>query len=123
MLTSTFEQNGVTFTFKNTMRGTIRSLRMRGRFAPDDAPDHDLLGDFCYVMAYLDAVDGNEGWKPVDETATNKQFEAAYTGFSETVDLEGFYDLVRAVNRMRRREDPVEKPDSDLTEDEQNDPN
>jgi hypothetical protein len=122
-ITTTFEQDDVTYTFKNTMRNAIRFLRMKARFAPEDAPDYELLSDFCWLMAYLDTVDGAEGWKPVDETATEKQFEAAYLGFSETVDLDAFYETVRAVNQMKRRDDPVEKPDSALTAEEKNDPN
>lgn len=119
---TTVEESEVTLTFKNTMRNDIRSRQMAAKFAGDQHVDANVRSDFCWFVSRISTVAGAD-WSPVTETATEKQFDQCYYAFSELVDEDGFYDCVRAVNSFKTRTDPEEKPDEQLTQEEQADPN
>lgn len=120
----TIDGSHVTVTLKNTMRQDVRHNVMAHKFASqDDHPaDWNIRSDFCWFISRVVDVDGTD-WQPVDETATDDEFDACYHAFTDLVTDDGFYGCVRAVNAMKRRTDPIEKPDAALTDEEQSDPN
>jgi hypothetical protein len=118
----TVDGRAVTLVFQNTMLGDVR-VRLFNRYADEkDWPDFNIRSDFAWVLAYLVAVRGVEFAIPPAH-ADLEVFNAAYYAFVGLTDEDSFYGAVRAVNALKTRTDPLEKPDALLTPEEQADPN
>jgi hypothetical protein len=120
----TVDGRRVTLIFKNTMRQDIRNRVMVQKFADQQRfeADWNIRSDFIWIISRVAKVDGAD-WRPVDDTATEDEFEACYYAFTDLVDDDTFYGCVRAVNDLKLRSHPVEKPDSALTAEDAADPN
>lgn len=118
----TLDGGTVVFTFRNAMLGDVR-FRMFNRYASEEEwPDFNLRSDFAWMLGYLVDVEGLDGLD-IPPNADLDTFNAAYYAFMELVNVETFYDCVRAVNAMKERSNPLEKPDSALTAEDKADPN
>lgn len=120
-----------TLVFKNTLHGSIVESTLREKFVSNGAvpeinqemPHHVHRSNFCYVTAYCVEVIGLD-WEPVSYDATEEEFLRSLHRFAFFCeDGTTLYDCARAVVDMFVRTDPIEKPDHQMTADEQADPN
>lgn len=111
----------VVVVFQNRLMEMIRHRVWFESFGKDK-PDEDLRLRFCWFAAHVKSIDG-VAWKPPAETCTEKQFEQSYRAFAELVDYDTLKVLSAEVDAMKARKNPLEKPDDQLTGQEQADPN
>lgn len=119
---TTYDGETVTMEFENRLSNDIAHSVLRARFVKDDMPDLGIRANFCLIAAYVKSVVGME-WLPLDETATDEQFMESYKHFAHHVDFDTSNACAGAVVKSWQRDDPIEKPDHQLTEDELADPN
>lgn len=110
-------------TVKNTLLGDIRFLDLMNRFVKESQPDKGFRADFCWVVSFVDSVEGIDWDLDWRDTPSPEQFEACYRGLARHFERDTFHELVTVVNKLKNRDDPIEKPDAALTDEDKADPN
>lgn len=119
----TIDGKEITVGLRNTLRGDITYRVLKATFADDALPDSITRDNFAYFIARVeaDSVVGTD-WQPVGINATADEFTACYLDFADMVDENAAWECAKAVSDLKSRNDQIEKPDEQLTEDEQNNP-
>lgn len=117
----TVEDGEITLELRNTMRHDVRYEAMAALFAAGK-PDEGRRDDFCWLFARVVKGDGLPKKVPT-EASTPEQFDTFYYALTDLVSLSAFLETAQQVSEMKRNGNLVEKPDNQLTEEEQADPN
>ncbi len=119
----------VTYAVRATVRNANRQRRFRDLFGTGNVKlsemdfDQKAKADYCYVAAHVSEIAGID-WQPPTENVSKKDLLTNFEQYLDAIPPKLENALVVAISGLYAPvSDSVEKPDGDLTEDEEADPN
>lgn len=109
-------------TFKNSINNSLRYRRLVDTWVNDKEDATGLCVQFAYIVSHIEHWKGDV-WTP-PKSDTPAALDKAFASFGDVFSLEQYNQMNQAVDSLHRSGKSVlEKPDHELTEDEQADPN